>query len=236
MGVDFSYVPDNKIYAPEDGNYRLYPNNGTLGNAIHMWTGNRHHAFGHTSKYLITDNQFVKRGTPIAIMGATGAADGVHLHWALAINGSLVDPLTQVNESFIGGNAVIVQDAPNWYGRLNKLHWQVRGREMGRASFLNFVGKDTLTVMEAFSDDKEADKVQEAQQWALANRANIEKQVKDQQAEIAKRDKLISEIKAKADLSDSLQKKVDGMLAEKQKDEETGNAFIRWIGGLFNRG
>lgn len=104
MGVDFAYIPDNVIYAPEDGNYRLYPNNGSLGNAIHMWVGNRHHAFGHTSKYLITDNQFCKRGTPIAIMGETGAAQGVHLHWALAINGALVDPLSQVNESFIKGD------------------------------------------------------------------------------------------------------------------------------------
>lgn len=103
QGVDFSPYPDPYIYAPEDGAYRLYPNNGTLGNAIHMWVGNRHHAFGHTSEYLITDNQTVRRGTRIAKMGATGAADGVHLHWALAINNSLVDPLSQVNEAFIGG-------------------------------------------------------------------------------------------------------------------------------------
>lgn len=103
MGVDFGSSPDLTIYAPEDGNYQLVPNNGTLGNAVHMYTGNRHHAFGHTSKYLITNNQFVKQGQPIAIMGATGAAQGVHLHWALAINNSLVNPLSQVTNVTQGG-------------------------------------------------------------------------------------------------------------------------------------
>lgn len=136
MGVDFSYIPDDVIYAPEDGNYRLYPDNGSLGNAIHMLTDNRHHAFGHTSKYLISDNQFVTRGTPIAVMGDTGAAQGVHLHWALAINGGLVDPLTQVNETFKGGQTVIpTKDL------LNALFRNFRGREASPEEIDQYVGK-----------------------------------------------------------------------------------------------
>jgi len=182
MGVDFAYTPDNKIYAPEDGNYRLYPNNGSLGNAIHMWTGNKHHAFGHTSKYLITDNQFCKRGQPIAIMGATGAADGVHLHWALAINGSLVDPLSQVNESFIKqGEDMPIPDADNYYWRYGqKLALLTRGRQLTRDEFRkHIVGQTDLRAVEILSDDPEADRAQAAQQWAIANRAAVEKQIAD---------------------------------------------------------
>lgn len=131
----------------------------------------------------------------------------------------------------------MIPNADNYYWRYGKAMSHIRGRTMSREEFnKNFVGNTDLRMLEAMLDNPEADNYYALGQWAKANKTKIEQQVKDQQAEIAKRDKLISEIKAKADLSDSLQKKVDGMLAEKQKDEETGNAFIRWIGGLFNRG
>jgi len=53
---------------------------------------------------------------------------------------------------------------------------------------------------------------------------------------VAQRDKLIAEIKAKADLSDSLQKKVDALQAEQAQDQATGNAIFRFIGKLFRKG
>ena len=59
-----------------------------------------------------------------------------------------------------GGNGVIIGSGENWYGRLNKLHNQVRGRDLDRATFNAFVGQDTLKFMEAVSDDPEADAVQ----------------------------------------------------------------------------
>lgn len=97
-GVDFSPVPDSTIYAAEAGVVTLTPNDGTLGNSIHMYIGNHHHAYGHTSKYLVANGTRVAEGQPIAVMGATGAADGVHLHWALAIDGVLVNGLDYVTE------------------------------------------------------------------------------------------------------------------------------------------
>ncbi len=69
----------------------------------------------------------------------------------------------------------------------------------------------------------------------LAIQDKWDQQIYNLEAQVAARDKLLAELKAKADLSDSLQKKVDDMLAEKTKDTETGNAVIRWIGDLFNK-
>lgn len=95
-GVDFLPTPDNRIYMPEDGVVQQVPNNGDCGNAIHIYVGNRHHALCHTSQYLTPNSVFQKQGTPVAVMGATGNASGVHLHWALTIDNVLVDPLKQV--------------------------------------------------------------------------------------------------------------------------------------------
>ena len=95
IGVDFSSLPDDKIYMPEDGVVQLVPDDGTCGRSIHIMVGNRHHALCHTSKYLVKDNEFVNQGKPIAIMGDTGYAFGKHLHWALKIGGKFVDPIKQ---------------------------------------------------------------------------------------------------------------------------------------------
>ena len=63
----------------------------------------------------------------------------------------------------------------------------------------------------------------------------LTEEVRTLKSEVAKRDKLLSEVQKKADLSDALQKKIDDLTAEKQRDTETGNAFIRWLGSLFNK-
>ncbi len=134
IGVDFSPLPDNKIYSPEAGAVECRPNDGTCGRAIHMFVGNRHHAFCHTSQYLVSDGQQVSEGQAIAIMGDTGFAQGVHLHWALTVNGTLVDPLSQVKgeEMFNEGDRVNI----NQY---------LYGKDMGR--FHGAVGKDWKNAM-----------------------------------------------------------------------------------------
>lgn len=56
----------------------------------------RFHGLLHTSEYIVSDKQSVVEGQPVAIMGATGYAIGVHLHWAVKENGQFIDPLTLV--------------------------------------------------------------------------------------------------------------------------------------------
>lgn len=99
-GVDFAHSPDDKIYMPEDGIVTVVPWNGTSkeGNAIYINVGNRRHLLGHISKFLVSNGQMIMKGHPIAIMGETGYAFGIHLHWGLSVGGVLVDPLTLVTE------------------------------------------------------------------------------------------------------------------------------------------
>ena len=53
-------------------------------------------------------------------------------------------------------DTVRVGSGENWFARLNQLHWQTRGRELGRDTFKNLIGWDTLNVIELFSDGDEA--------------------------------------------------------------------------------
>lgn len=108
-GVDFGHSPDRTIYMPEDGTVTVIPWDGKTydGNAIVFQAGNRRHFMGHMSKFLVVNGQFVKEGTPIGIMGETGFAIGVHLHWGLRVDGFLVNGLDYVTE----GENVMLADA-----------------------------------------------------------------------------------------------------------------------------
>jgi len=102
-GVDFGWInsagqSDKTIYMPEDGTVTLVPNNGNDGNGVYFNNGSHFHGLLHTSQYLVSNGQFASQGTAVAVMGATGAADGVHLHWALKVNGQFVNGLDYVTK------------------------------------------------------------------------------------------------------------------------------------------
>lgn len=103
-GVDFAPIPDAYIYAPEDGVVTLILNDPSMGDSIHLYAENRHHALCHTSQHFVKSGQLVKQGDRIGVMGYTGyvippGPAGTHLHWALAIDNVLVDPLKYVTEN-----------------------------------------------------------------------------------------------------------------------------------------
>lgn len=137
-----------------------------------------------------------------------------------------------------------IPDADNYYWRYGqKLAEQVRGRQLSREEFRKFlVGQSDLRVVEILSDDPEATRTQEAQVVGqLAVKDNWQGQIYKLQDQLKASNNIISTLQGKADISDSLQKKVDDLTAKNQalidqqaKDTETGNAFIRFIGRLFN--
>lgn len=50
--------------------------------------------YGHCSELLVSVGERVYQGQPIAKMGATGVANGIHCHFEIRINDEPVDPLT----------------------------------------------------------------------------------------------------------------------------------------------
>lgn len=98
-GTDFSYQPDEKIYAPFSGKVILRPNNGNDGNGIYMYNGNQFHGMLHAQSYLVADGVQVFEGQPIGIMGETGYAFGRHCHWCVKVNNKFIDPMGLVEES-----------------------------------------------------------------------------------------------------------------------------------------
>lgn len=118
-GTDFAYIPDNKIYAPFSGDVILMPNNGRDGNGIYMHNADQFHGMLHSSRYLVSNGQHVEEGQPIAIMGDTGFAQGVHLHWCVKVGSQFIDPMSlikQEEQPMTKQEAVAVLDA--FYGRL----------------------------------------------------------------------------------------------------------------------
>lgn len=109
-GVDFGYAPDSTIYMPCDATVTLKPNNGNDGNGVYFTAPDgTFQGLLHTSKYLVNNGASLREGDPVAIMGDTGLAFGVHLHWAAMRNGQYIDPLTLLSGGS-GGEDMIVTD------------------------------------------------------------------------------------------------------------------------------
>lgn len=144
-----------------------------------------------------------------------------------------------------GANMAGIPDQDNWYYRFNKLMQQVRGRSLSREEFRkNFVGVEPFHMVEILSDDNEANVTQNAQNIGqLALKDNWQGQIYGLQDQLKKSNELIATLTAKADVSDSLQKKVDALTTENQKladqqvkDEEAGKGFFRAIARLLGLG
>ncbi|WOI86004.1 hypothetical protein [Rhodococcus qingshengii] len=149
----------------------------------------------------------------------------------------------------IGGDEMI-SDKDNEYWRWNKLGQQIRGRSLTRAEFRkSAVGKTWLRAMEILSDDKEADKATDAQTvGAMAVKDKWQQQIYDLRAALNKSNAALdAAVKAgigagdlKKQLADAqtsntkLVQQVDQLNANQDAARATGNAFVQWIGQLFN--
>jgi len=54
--------------------------------------------YGHLSRELVAQNDFVRAGQVIALSGNTGRSTAPHLHFEIRLRGRSIDPLTLVRE------------------------------------------------------------------------------------------------------------------------------------------
>lgn len=101
-GVDIGAVKPgvwgDPIYAAESGTVTNTTPDEVGGNWVWIYHGNgMYTVYMHCSKQLVKVGDKVKRGDTIALMGSTGYSTGAHLHFAVRLNGSYVNP-----EPYIG--------------------------------------------------------------------------------------------------------------------------------------
>ena len=88
-----------EIYATDSGQV-IYAGWSGGGHGYNVWID---HGNGITSRYshcsavLVETGQMVGQGQPICLIGATGWADGNHVHFVIEANGVPIDPLPLIS-------------------------------------------------------------------------------------------------------------------------------------------
>ncbi|VAY87976.1 Peptidase, family M23 [hydrothermal vent metagenome] len=93
-GSDFRAKTGTKIYASNDGRVALVMNRFYLGNVIYIDHGRGAYSYYcHLNSFNVKENQLIRKGDLIAFSGATGRITGPHLHYAVRLYNTTVDPL-----------------------------------------------------------------------------------------------------------------------------------------------
>ena len=93
-GVDLKLQTGDTVYAAFDGRVRLtnFERKGYGYYVILRHTNGLETVYGHLSKFLISPDQDVKAGQPIALGGNTGRSFGSHLHFETRFMGMPINP------------------------------------------------------------------------------------------------------------------------------------------------
>jgi len=94
-GIDIARPSDKTIKAADNGRVVFAGwSNGGYGNKVEIDHGNGYRTlYGHMSSIKVKADQIVSKGEAIGIMGETGHATGIHLHFEVRKNGVLKNPL-----------------------------------------------------------------------------------------------------------------------------------------------
>ncbi|PLR96483.1 M23 family metallopeptidase [Bacillus sp. T33-2] len=94
-GIDIARPSNYTIKAADNGVVVSAGWDGGYGNKVIIDHQNGYRTvYAHLASMNVSPGQTVPRGSQIGVMGATGDSTGVHLHFEVYKNGSLVDPIT----------------------------------------------------------------------------------------------------------------------------------------------
>lgn len=95
------------VYASESGNVKRAEYNKISGNRVFIYHPNSGYTtvYCHLEKYMVKNNQKVKKGEKIGVMGTTGSSTGIHLHFGVSKkypvawgdDSSFINPNTYLN-------------------------------------------------------------------------------------------------------------------------------------------
>ncbi|WP_051189127.1 peptidoglycan DD-metalloendopeptidase family protein [Halalkalibacillus halophilus] len=97
-GIDIAGPSDRAILAADNGTVTSAGyNSGGYGNKIVINHNNGYRSvYAHMSSLNVSPGDTVQKGEKIGVMGSTGHSTGIHLHFELYKNGSLVNPTNYV--------------------------------------------------------------------------------------------------------------------------------------------
>jgi len=99
-----------------------------------------------------------------------------------------------------GPTVAIIENADNWRGRVKRTFQTIRGRDNSEDEFQNFVGKDTLTLIEQLEDNQEAnDQIDFANLGRTAKSNNWQGQISTLTGQITEKDAKIALLQAEID-------------------------------------
>ncbi len=92
-GIDLGADKGTEIYAAFEGTVVISQEDSTYGNYVVIsHNDNVKTLYAHCSKLLVKKGDKLKAGDKIALVGATGDADGNHLHFEVLVDGKNIDP------------------------------------------------------------------------------------------------------------------------------------------------
>lgn len=93
-GIDLKLQVGDTVYAAFDGKVRVqqYERRGYGYYTVIRHVNGLETVYGHLSKFLVKENDFVKSGQPIALGGNTGRSTGSHLHFETRFLGRPINP------------------------------------------------------------------------------------------------------------------------------------------------
>ncbi len=92
-GIDIANRAGTTVIAPADGIVVKVRREANLGNTLAIKHGyGIRTVYGHLSEINVRVGQKVKRGQKVAAVGNTGRSTGPHLHYAVRVNGVMVNP------------------------------------------------------------------------------------------------------------------------------------------------
>ncbi|MGI6074473.1 MAG: peptidoglycan DD-metalloendopeptidase family protein [Fermentimonas sp.] len=98
-GIDIKAQTGDTIYAAFDGKIRVkqFERRGYGYYIVIRHVNGLETVYGHLSKFLVNENDFVKSGQPIGLAGNTGRSYGSHLHFETRFLGKPINPNFIIN-------------------------------------------------------------------------------------------------------------------------------------------
>lgn len=98
-GIDLKVQVGDTIYAAFDGKVRMckFERRGYGNYVVLRHQNGLETVYGHLSKFLVSDDDVVKTGDPIALGGNTGRSTGSHLHFEFRFLGKPINPINIVD-------------------------------------------------------------------------------------------------------------------------------------------